>query len=385
MAYRDPDPYDDRDPYDVNPDVNPDPSVDLVDRTDPGGGNRGTDEPTSSTPGTHVGTYTAPPAFGGGTGSRFSDAQQQQYVADATAAGADSAYIASFLQRNPDDWNRLAESLRPTSHRPYDSQTSNPAQQAANATADRFMAPAFSAPGGSGGGGGFQTSGGSTGGAPAFTGQFDDPAASLIEQYALDRFHELQDPNPNSGTAMFEAYLRELTETLKGPVYSDQETSQLKASVYDDIEIQRTQTKQRWLEEVGRRGFPPSSGVALEGLQRIEEQFGTMRTVADRQFATKAIDMRDKRLFQVAEALKGLAGSEEGRQDKALTYATLPKQLSDNAFQQNLQLVGAGGNPGSMLSSALSIYNAVSNNTQIDQKRRDATLEAIFEFITGLD
>lgn len=249
---------------------------------------------------------------------------------------------------------------------------------------------------------------------------FDDPASRLIEDYSLDRFNQRQNPDPESGTARFESYIRELIETLrqpsayesylpelaeqlKQPVYSDQQSSQLKADVYDNIEVNRDQTKQRWLQEVSRRGFAPSSGPALEGLLRIDEQFNTMRTVADREFAVNAIDLTEQRRFQVADALRGsrdaerertgsatrsltaLADSEESRLREAGTYAAMPKQLADTAFQQGLQLVGAGGSPQSALSSALSIYNAVSQNNNLDRARRDASLEAIFEFIAGLE
>lgn len=408
---------------------------------------RGSGSPTSSSPGGPV-QFGASPASGGSAddvrslyrSSLGRDPDERELASEIENVGK---YGLGQLRSNLEE--RRGNS---TTHRPYNSQTDNPYEQEANRVADARM-PQFS-----GARSGFQIPGAATGGAPSFAGQFDDPGSKLIEQYALGRFHELQDPNPSSGTALFEKWLRDLvgkqqTQTpleselpnivsqvkqpsqyeqyvpemvnqLKAPVYSDQESSQLKARVYDDIEVQRQQTKQRWIEEISRRGFQPSSGPALEGLLRIDEQFNTMRTVADREFAVNAIGVRENRRGQIADALLGLKnaqsgrlgevvqalsalgseargrdsrttdalsslhGSENERQDKALTYAKLPKQLSDNAFQQGLQLVGAGGNPQSMLNSALSIYQTVANNNRIQRDERDASLEAIFEYLAGL-
>lgn len=258
-----------------------------------------------------------------------------------------------------------------------------------------------------------------SGGPSGYAPQFDDPGAQFLEKFALDRFNQRTNPDPDSGTALFERYLRELfgslgqptafegyapelVNQLKQPVYSDQQSSQLKASVYDNIEVQRDQTKQRWIEEMGRRGIPLSSGPALEGLLRIDEQFGTMRTIADREFATNAIGLTENRRFQILDVLSQLAGaqkarrsegmntarslmeSEEGRLDAALPYAAIPKQLGDDAFQQGLALTGAAGNPASSLASALAIYNSVSQNNRLDRARRDASLESIFEYLSGL-
>jgi hypothetical protein len=394
MAYREPDPYDDRDPYDVAPDPSDgDSTVDLMPAPTP---NRGTDAPTFSTPGEHVGTATQPAPV---SGSRFTADQWSAYRTQAEEAGAPAGWFDDFIRRNPDDPNRAAEAYSlPTDHRPYDSQSSNPYEQQQNAAADlRYRlpgqpggAPSFGAPrplsfATSGASGGSAWSGGTQApqseyGAP----QFDDPASRMIEDYALNRFNQRTNPDPNSGTARFEQLARDLIDTLGGPVYSAADEAVIKGQAIDTIMRDRDQTKQRWLEEISRRGFAPSSGPALEGLQRIDEQFNTLKTTVDAQFARDAIERtRAQRTERLGVAGK-LAGSEEGRLTEALTYASVPKQLSDNAFQQNLQLVGAGGNPGSMLQNALSIYQTVANNNRIDEAERNATLEGIFEYVVNL-
>lgn len=404
---------------------------DTKERNDPNGPI--TFPPPSSTP-----SPTPSPSQTSSQAPQFGSSKAESDWTAAIATGVPEDWARDFLRRNPNDYHRIGEAYNiQTSHRPYDSQSSNPTHQAANQRADLqafggkspwdWYAQNYgdigraipSAPASAGSSGGPWNYG--PGATPSSYGGniFDDPASRLIEDYALTRFNQRQNPDPNSGTARYEAYLRqlidslntpseyekylpELAETLKQPVYSDQQSSQLKASVYDNIERERQATKERWIAEISRRGFAPSSGPALDGLLRIDNEFNTMRTVADREFAVNAIGLTEQRRFQVADTLRGsrdaeqarqgravtslqsLSGSEEDRLNQALTFATVPKQLSDNAFQQGLQLVGAGGNPQSMLSNALAMYNTVANNNDIDRARRDQSLEAIFEYIAGL-
>jgi hypothetical protein len=85
--------------------------------------------------------------------SRFSTDQQNQFRTKAKAAGADDAWMDDFLQRNPDDYNRLEESWQPTNHRPFDSQSTSPFEQDANRKADISSgSPLANAWGGSSGG-----------------------------------------------------------------------------------------------------------------------------------------------------------------------------------------------------------------------------------------
>lgn len=223
--------------------------------------------------------------------------------------------------------------------------------------------------------------------APAFQNTsplFDDPASRLIEDYALDQFGRRQNPDPNSGTAMFEQYARELIDTLKQAPYTQGDEAIIKTQATNAIMTDRDQTRQRWTEEMSRRGIPLSSGPALEGLMRIDQHFQGLKTTVDANFAREAIDRTRQQRTQVLATAGQLADSEEGRLREALTYASLPKQIQDNAFQQGLQLVGAGGNPQSMLNSALSLFNSVQSNNRLAAQDRADSVEALMEVIAGL-
>jgi hypothetical protein len=68
--------------------------------------------------------------------SRWTPDQQTTYRNQAREAGMSDADMDEWLSRNPDDFNRLAESQIPTMHRPYDSQTGNQTEMEANRQAD---------------------------------------------------------------------------------------------------------------------------------------------------------------------------------------------------------------------------------------------------------
>ena len=207
--------------------------------------------------------------------------------------------------------------------------------------------------------------------------QFSDPAANLLENYALDRFNQRMNPNAQSGTAMYEQYLRELEQTLGQPVYSASDEALIKGRAIDDLTKERDATIARWMEEVSRRNLAPSSGPALEGLRRIEDHYNTLKTQVESGFARDAIDQTRQQRFQRADVLGNLAGSEEGRMADAGNYARIPLSLQDRSFSQGLQLVGAGGNPSNLFSNALSFLNVGQQNQQYAQQQQQ-------QFVAGL-
>lgn len=210
---------------------------------------------------------------------------------------------------------------------------------------------------------------------------FDHPTQRLVEDTALNRMTHLTNPEAGSGTALYEDYLKQLADILKGAPFSDTEMAQLKNSVYQDLLKERDATQQRWLETVSQRGLSPSSGPALEGLKQIDGHFEQIRSAADSQFALAAIQQRQSNQLQVASIYGTLAGNEEGRLDKAFTYSQVPYGLFNDSFQRNLQLVGAGGSPGSTVSSILGIVNAINQNNQISSQNRTSLTTGLLQYL----
>jgi hypothetical protein len=210
---------------------------------------------------------------------------------------------------------------------------------------------------------------------------FSDPASRLLEDYAMDRFQQRQNPDPNSGTALFESYARQLIDTLKQPVNSPQDEAILKGKAVDGIERERAATKQRWIEEISRRGLSPRDGPYLDGLMRIDEYFNQARNTFETEFAKDAIQQTRQQRFQVLDTAGQLAGSEEGRLREAGTYAAIPKQIQDNSFQQGLQLVGAGGSPQSVLNSLMQLQQMNQNQSAYDSQRKAALSSGLLQYL----
>lgn len=211
--------------------------------------------------------------------------------------------------------------------------------------------------------------------------QFSDPAAGLMEDYALDRFNQRVNPNPASGTAMYEQYARELAETLGRPVYSAQDEAVLKTKATDAIMREYDATKRRWIEEVSRRGLRPTDGPALEGLRKIDQHYETLRTQVEADFARDAIAQTRQQRFQRADVLGNLAGSEEGRLSDAVNYARIPLGLQDRAFQMGQQLVGSGGNPANAINSALSFLDYGQRTNLINSQNRAQWVSGLMQYL----
>lgn len=227
-------------------------------------------------------------------------------------------------------------------------------------------------------GGGGSSSGGGT--HPNTSPQFNDPASQLVENFALDWFHQLVNPNAQSGTAMLEQYLRDYFKTLTGDPYSPTQESQIKQSAYNAIEAERTATKQRWMEEVSRRGFAPSSGVALDGLRKIDEHYGQLRAQSDNAYALNAINTTQANRAQAASVLSALASGERGRIAEALQYAMIPLGLQDRSFNQGLALTGQA-NPATISNSALSILQMLQQANQINGANRAQFAQGLLQYL----
>ena len=307
---------------------------------------------------------------------RLPDAQVSQ--------GVDSLYQSVF-RRPPDarelasdtenvgkyGWDQLRSNLlernKSTNERAYDSQSAEGNALYGSGTGNAGNARTASAPS-----------------APAFRNTsptFSDPTQRLVEDSALARYAQLQNPPGGSGQNLYEQEIRNLINTLKGPVYSAGDEATIKAGALDTVMRDRDQTKMRWLEEVSRRGLAPSSGPALEGLRRIDEHYKTLQTTVDAQFARDAIDQTRAQRQQVVSNAGLLAGTENDRLNQALDVSRVPYGLSNDAFSRNLSLVSAGGNPSQLLNSALQLYGANQNASAYNSQQRQQLANGLLQYL----
>lgn len=317
---------------------------DAVTRTPNQPGNRGSGEPTYSNPGGPV--RPAAPAF---DPSRVPQGVPQDWAQD-------------FLNRNPGDYHRIQEAYTiPTTHRPYDSQSGNQNEQAANRQADMGM---FTSPRSN-------PFGSLTGAAPLnlFGGQnginmpggiFDDPTSRLLEdllrgrigqltqpvndplrgqyqsslQQTYDRFSQPQAPTPVPGggqtsqdqyraalqqqiarfmnpsadeNALTDAMLAQFQELSQSPGYSQAERAMLNTQAFEPIEALRKASQERERERTSAAGYLPTSGVHNARMTSGDRFYDQMRTTANRDLAVQEIDRRDADLLRALTVGSDLA------------------------------------------------------------------------------
>lgn len=253
--------------------------------------------------------------------------------------------VAALSAKAPEDRNRFIADLEaqfqrraaPTSHRPNDSQTTNPMLQMANSAADRGM--------GFGTGGPFRPPVMQQAQAPApslqappSTAQFSDPLSKQVEQSAMQQAQRLEAPPADSGQFALEQALKSIAAQFQQGGYTTAEQEIYQTQAIDPLERLRTTRRQQVMLELSKRGIDPKSGVGMSMLADVDRQFDQQRTVLQRDVAGKAADERTSRMLKAVELLSGLAGTQDQRQAQAFQYRTVPYNLGQTAFQNARQV-----------------------------------------------
>jgi hypothetical protein len=346
--------------------------------------------PTFTTPGEHVGTASPSPApaplF---DGSRFSADQWDAFRTATREAGGSDAYFDDFIRRNPDDPNRAAESLIPTSHRPYDSQTNNQNEQYQNSIADAQRGTATApmraptrAPGVQYGG----ASGQQPGQVPLAPFQFDDPYTNQYEAIAQAQLNQVRD-NPALNQLL--QFLQSQFETRsQSPGMTPDELAVMRTQAFEPIEDYRNASKQRSAERTAARGMLPSSGLAELDLRDIDMAADQNRTRLDRDLAMSQIDRRRQDQTQAAQIAQMLGITIPGMQrTEELMLGNSLYQLPRTAMQDALSVVNGTSNPNDMFTQSLQLQQqqlAQQQQAMRLQQENDARNAAIWQQLGGL-
>lgn len=242
-------------------------------------------------------------------------------------------------------------------------------------------APGQAGPFGSGSGGGGGTGGtggpantGVNGGSFGGTNVFNDPATSSYESLINQRIGQLQTPYTPPDFQPAIDYLRSYFQQLQGAPYSPWQMDTMQTQTLDPMERQRTAAKQQAIQRLSARGIDPSSGIAQQTLNDIDNSFNTIRSTAQSKFTTDAIHQSQQNAQQAAvlgpqisQLEQGNFNTQEGRLDQAVNLASIIPTLSWNRLQSTqtpsmdpsslLSLLntfqGQGYNQGSQFTSGL--------------------------------
>lgn len=183
--------------------------------------------------------------------------------------------------------------------------------------------------------------------------EYEDEAKRLTA-YLTQRTAELQGPWADEDEAQrLMDYLAQRTTELQEPAYTGTEAEVLRTQALDPIERDRQAARQRALQNIGARGFDPTSGIAQELLNQVDRGFDEQRAGAQGNLAYRQITEERSRQQEAQELLaaqRGLADTlaqgKRGRQQEAQGLLEQQRQIADligqdhrNRSQESQQLL----------------------------------------------
>ncbi len=155
--------------------------------------------------------------------------------------------------------------------------------------------------------------------ASSYMGAFSDPSTQYMEQY----YKSLLDQLTGQNSAMqqqraalqarmpdIQASTQRLIDTLsvrasklQGPAYTGSEQEVLRTQALDPIERDRSARKQQALQNIGSRGFDPTSGIAQELLNNVDSVYDKQRAGAQTDLAYRTINEQRAREQEAQQLL----------------------------------------------------------------------------------
>lgn len=211
---------------------------------------------------------------------------------------------------------------------------------------------------------------------PSPTQNFSDPLSKFLEGWANQRAQNLENPQAGSGQALLEDALKKISAQFQQGGFTPAEQEVFQTQALDPLERLRTARKQQVMEELSRRGIDPRSGVAMSMLQDVDRQFDANRAQTQRSIASQGAQETQQRMLQAVQLLTGLAGTQDNRMNQAFNYYSVPYNLSNNAFNQAMQVYGQN-NPLSLIQPLLALSGQ-------QQQRSDNQSSALADLIWAI-
>ena len=261
---------------------------------------------------------------------------------------------------------------------------------------------------------------------------FDDPATSQFVSLLSQRINDLMAPLNAPESQTYKAQLQKVLDAINGggtqqtqdylsliksqipqllgPAFSESQLKQLETRAYDTLDRDRQAAIDATVKAMGQRGIPPSSGVVQEAINRVNQQFDIQKQQQRQSLNTYEIGAANERRNQalglaesgaavsntlmlqgvsIAQALDQLGRLVRGEQnqnaDKAVTYAGIPVDLTQQRINTALQTLGLSQGQSSSLSSALAQLAQLGANVgQTNSQNNAADWLSIAQLLAGL-
>jgi len=193
------------------------------------------------------------------------------------------------------------------------------------------------------------------------------------------------------------AFINQRVDTLQQPAYTDSESNIIKTRLLDPLEADRGASQQRALNNVGSRGFDPSSGIAQQMFQDIDREYDKSRSRVHGDVAYEQIQEQRSREQEAQELLKYLTqlpmASARGDLDfvnyldnlvsqpgeRALGTSALSADLPVQRTQLALQTLGLGGQPINSINGVMALLNNSTQNRLLNQQNNNSFWSGIGE------
>lgn len=182
-------------------------------------------------------------------------------------------------------------------------------------------------------------------------------------------------------------YVDERVTKLGQPAYTNSEMEVFRTRALEPIERDRTAANDRALQNIGSRGFDPSSGIAQELLMQVNRGFDQDRSATQNELAYKQIEEQRSRDQEKQKLLQYAAEAPQAAARGDLSFVQLlndainqPGQnalatssmLSDLPVQRTelaLRALGQGGQPQSSLPGVLDLLRNAQTNRMTSQQQ----------------
>lgn len=222
--------------------------------------------------------------------------------------------------------------------------------------------------------------------------QWNDPATQQLQSYVEQWMKQLQgqwgqwqsripDFQQRMGQSQASVenlvkYLQGRAQRLQGPAFTGPEMEVFRTQALDPIEADRGAAQQRAVERISRGGYLPTSGVAIDLQNQVDQPFDRARNTAQNELAYQTIAQKQSNEREAQgllgmipqlqsasmtgdfEFLQALDQAMNNPMQQGLPLSSLIYDLPNQAQQQALAVLnGTGYNPSSMFNSALGLAN----------------------------
>lgn len=219
---------------------------------------------------------------------------------------------------------------------------------------------------------------------------WNDPATQQIQDYLQKFLGQLagqsaqwgpdaaalrqQQTAAQAATDRLIAALQGRAQTLQGPVYAGPQQEVLRTQALDPIEHDRAAAQKRALERISMQGYLPSSGIAADLQNQVDQPFDRARAQAQNLIAAQTIQQGNANQDEALQLLglvpqaqrAGMTGDLSFLQalntavnqpmQTGLPLSSLIYDLPNQAMQQALATLGMGGsNPSNVFQSAVQL------------------------------